>query len=236
MVAQPVLPAGGVLELERGKVVFSRHVYGGPAAREPSLEGPLAARTRCYSRPPPMAQETTIYDLMLLLSTEASDEQREKLLADVEAAIPAGGGSVERKDEWGRRPLTFRIRHQTEADYHLLQFSGPPALLESLSHSLRIADGVLRFRIIKVLPGQPPPPESAPIVASVAPPAASARGGSGGGSGRRRGIATRLAGRRPSWPTAPMWRNRHVRGCGVTARQRFSPFSGENRGCRLRRA
>ncbi len=137
-----------------------------------------------------MAQDTTIYDLMLLFSTEVSDEQRAKLLADVEAAIPAGGGSVERKDEWGRRPLAFRIRHQTEAEYHLLQFSGPPALLESLSHSLRIADGVLRFRIIKVLPGQPPPPESAPVVASVAAPASAA-------------TATAPAPTAPAAPSAP---------------------------------
>jgi small subunit ribosomal protein S6 len=118
-----------------------------------------------------MPQETTIYDLILLLSSTASDEQRAKILADVEAAIPAGGGSIEHRTDWGTRPLTFRIRHQTEAEYHLLQFTGPPSLLESLSHSLRIDDGVLRFRIIKVLPGQPPAPDSVPVVASVAAPA-----------------------------------------------------------------
>ena len=55
----------------------------------------------------------------------------------------------------GPAPMTYRINHQAEAEYHLLQFTGPPALLESLSHSLRIADAVLRFRIIKVLPGTP---------------------------------------------------------------------------------
>ncbi len=87
-----------------------------------------------------------------------------KIVADVETAIGAAGGSVERKDDWGVRPLTFRINHETEADYHLLQFTGPTSLLESLSHSLRIADNVLRFRIIKDLPGTPAAPESPPPV------------------------------------------------------------------------
>ena len=65
--------------------------------------------------------------------------------------------------------MAYRINHQGEAEYHLLQFTGPPSLLETLSHSLRIADGVLRFRIIKVIPGTPPAPDSAPpVIAPVA--------------------------------------------------------------------
>ena len=119
-----------------------------------------------------MAKEPTIYDLMLLLSTSAEDERRAQILANVEAAIQNGGGRIERNDDWGSRPLPYRIRHQREAEYHLLQFSGPTSLLEALSHDLRIADGVLRFRIIKVLPGQPNPPESAPPVVAQAVPAA----------------------------------------------------------------
>jgi small subunit ribosomal protein S6 len=111
-----------------------------------------------------MAHSAPLYDLTLLLSTSAEDERRTKIVADTEKAIAAAGGSVERKDDWGTRPMTYRIDHQTDAEYHLLQFTGPPSLLESLSHTLRIDDGVLRFRIIKVLPGTPPAPDSPPPV------------------------------------------------------------------------
>lgn len=119
-----------------------------------------------------MAEQTPLYDLTLLLSTSAPDEERSRILSEVEAAISSGGGSVERNQDWGTRPMTYRIAHQSDAEYHLLQFTGPPSLLESLNHSLRIADGVLRFRIIKVVPGTPPAPESAPPV--IAPVAAAA--------------------------------------------------------------
>ena len=107
-----------------------------------------------------------LYDLTLLLSTSAPDEERARILSEVESAISGGGGAIERNDDWGVRPMTYRISHQRDAEYHLLQFTGPPALLESLSHSLRIADEVLRFRIIKVTPGTPPAPDSAPPVIS----------------------------------------------------------------------
>jgi small subunit ribosomal protein S6 len=114
-----------------------------------------------------MAKQAPLYDLMLLLSTTVEDERRAKILSDVEAQVSAAG-SIERNDQWGTRALLYEIKHQKEAEYHLLQFKGPTTLLEALSHSLRITDGVLRFRIIKVLPGTPAPPESAPPVAAVA--------------------------------------------------------------------
>ncbi len=115
-----------------------------------------------------MPDTATLYDLTLLLSLSAPDEQRAKIVSDVETAISAGGGSVERRDDWGQRPLAYRINHEAEAVYHLLQFTGPSSLLESLTHSLGIADGVLRFRIIRVLPGTPPAPDSAPPIVAVA--------------------------------------------------------------------
>jgi small subunit ribosomal protein S6 len=118
-----------------------------------------------------MPQESPTYDLMLLLSTGVEDERRAKILQDVEGTITGGEGSIVHNADWGTRPLTFRIQHQTEAEYHLLQFTGPTSLLESLGHNLGITDGVLRHRIIKVLPGTPPPP-TPERVAPPAPPAA----------------------------------------------------------------
>ena len=115
-----------------------------------------------------MAKEAPIYDLVLLLSENTDDDQRQKILVDVQSAITSAGGSIERDDDWGRRPLSYEIRHQPEAEYHLLQFHAPPTLIEELSHTLRITDGVLRFRVIKVRPGTPAAPSTPPpVVAAV---------------------------------------------------------------------
>jgi small subunit ribosomal protein S6 len=122
-----------------------------------------------------MATQPPLYDLVLLLSTTAPEEQRTKILSDVESKITAAQGSIERQDDWGQRPMAYRINHQPDADYHLLQFKAPPTLIETLSHDLRITDGVVRFRVIKNLPGTPPAPDGAPpVVATAAPPASGA--------------------------------------------------------------
>lgn len=111
-----------------------------------------------------MPTDPRLYDLVLVLSMTAEDERRATILTNVETQISDGGGVIHRKDNWHTRPLTFEIRHQKEGEYHLLQFNGDPALLEALSHNLRIDDAVLRFRIIKVAPGTPAAPDSPPPV------------------------------------------------------------------------
>ena len=122
-----------------------------------------------------MAAQSPLYDLVVLLSTTAPEEQRTKILSDVETKITSAQGSIERRDDWGQRPMAYRINHQPDADYHLLQFTAPPTLIETLSHDLRITDGVVRFRVIKNLPGTPPAPDSPPpVIATAAPPASGA--------------------------------------------------------------
>ncbi|MGH2914024.1 MAG: 30S ribosomal protein S6 [Solirubrobacteraceae bacterium] len=103
-----------------------------------------------------------VYDLMLVLSTAAEDDRRAKILEAVATQIADAGGKVERQDDWHTRTMAYEIDHQGEGEYHLLQLTGPTELLESLSHNLRIDDAVLRFRIIRVLPGTPPAPDPPP--------------------------------------------------------------------------
>ena len=99
------------------------------------------------------------YDLVLLLDTEAEADARAKIVAEATAAIGAQGELL-RHDVWGDRTLTYPIDHKTTAEYHLLQFhAGTPELLRGLDRSLRIADGVVRFRIVKLKPGTPAAPD-----------------------------------------------------------------------------
>jgi small subunit ribosomal protein S6 len=104
-----------------------------------------------------------LYDLMLLLDAAAPEERRQEILAEVQGMIGDGGAVTEIHD-WGNRRLTFEIDHRPEADYKLLRFEGENELLDRLNHSLRIMDGVLRFRIIRQKPGGPEvPPRPEPL-------------------------------------------------------------------------
>jgi small subunit ribosomal protein S6 len=114
-----------------------------------------------------MSATAPTYDLVMLLDPQAEDDARQRPLADARAAIESEGELL-RHDDWGDRALTYPIDHRSSAEYHLLQFHvGSPELLRTLDRSLRIADEVLRFRIIKLKPGVPEPPD----MRTTAPPA-----------------------------------------------------------------
>jgi small subunit ribosomal protein S6 len=98
-----------------------------------------------------------LYDLMLLIDPTAPEERRNAAVSEAESLINSGGELVGSYD-WGTRRMAYEIDHRPEADYRLYQFQGDNALLDRLNQRLRILDGVLRFRIIKIKPGQPTPP------------------------------------------------------------------------------
>ena len=94
-----------------------------------------------------------------MLDPEAPDEARERVADDVRKQIESAG-TLERSDGWGMRKLAYEIRQRTEADYRYYRFQAEPDLLQRLDHSLKIAEGTLRFRIFRIDPDAPtaPPP------------------------------------------------------------------------------
>jgi small subunit ribosomal protein S6 len=115
-----------------------------------------------------MAKKNPTYDLTLLLDTSVDEDQKQKIISDTETTIRASGEVVGTHD-WGVRTTAFVMDKRTDAEYHLIQFHGKPELLASLDHTLRITDGVQRFRIIKLAPGVGAPPDlrNTPAIAPI---------------------------------------------------------------------
>jgi small subunit ribosomal protein S6 len=103
------------------------------------------------------------YELVLMLDPGLPETERAKLAQEAKAQIEAGG-TLKAENNWGLRKMAYEIQQRTEADYRWFRFECEAALLGTLDHNLKIADGVLRFRIFKVDPDAP----------SIAPPAAGA--------------------------------------------------------------
>lgn len=101
-----------------------------------------------------------------MLDPQLDAPARDALAQEARGQIEASG-SLKHENTWGLRKMAYEIDHRTEADYRWMRFEAPTELLDSLDHNLKIADGVLRFRIFKVDP-------DAPVIV---PPAATAAPG-----------------------------------------------------------
>jgi small subunit ribosomal protein S6 len=94
------------------------------------------------------------YELVLMLDPQLEGAARDALAQEARGQIEAKG-SLKHENVWGLRKMAYEINHRTEADYRWMRFEAPSELLDSLDHNLKIADGVLRFRIFKVDSGAP---------------------------------------------------------------------------------
>jgi small subunit ribosomal protein S6 len=104
------------------------------------------------------------YELVLMLDPQLDAPARDALAQDARGQIE-GSGSLKGENSWGLRKMAYEINRRTEADYRWFRFEAPSELLDSLDHNLKIADGVLRFRIFKTEAGAPtivPPAGNAP--------------------------------------------------------------------------
>jgi small subunit ribosomal protein S6 len=104
------------------------------------------------------------YELVLMLDPQLDAPARDALAQQARGQIE-GAGSIKGENSWGLRKMAYEINRRTEADYRWYRFEGSNELLETLDHELKIADGVLRFRIFKVEANTPtlvPPAVAAP--------------------------------------------------------------------------
>jgi len=99
-----------------------------------------------------------------MLDPGQDEPARDALAQDARARIEAAG-TLKHENKWGLRKMAYEIELRNEADYRWFRFEGPTELLDELNHNLKIADGVLRFRIFKVDSSSPvmvPPAVGAP--------------------------------------------------------------------------
>ncbi len=108
-----------------------------------------------------------------MLDPEIPEERRDQIASDARKRIESGG-SLKHDTTWGMRKMAYEIEQRTEADYRFFRFETEGGLLDDLNHNLRIADGVLRFRVFKVDPRAPAIAPPAPVAMAAATPA---RGG-----------------------------------------------------------
>jgi small subunit ribosomal protein S6 len=104
------------------------------------------------------------YELVLMLDPGRDAAGRDAVAQEAKKQIEAGG-MLKHENEWGLRKLAYEIAQRNEADYRWYRFEAPAELLDQLNHNLKIAEGVLRFRIFKVdadAPVMAPPATAAP--------------------------------------------------------------------------
>ncbi|MBK8131598.1 MAG: 30S ribosomal protein S6 [Gammaproteobacteria bacterium] len=88
------------------------------------------------------------YEIVFLVHPDQS-EQVGAMTDRYAGVIEAGGGTIHRREDWGRRPLAYPIQKIHKAHYVLLNVECGADTISEIDTAFRYNDAVLRSLIIK---------------------------------------------------------------------------------------
>lgn len=90
------------------------------------------------------------YELVYILSPDATEQDVADLHTQVESIIARYQGELVKTENWGRRKLAFRIGKHREGTYVLEVFKGTGELTKELDRRLKVIDSVIRHLCVRV--------------------------------------------------------------------------------------
>ncbi len=91
-----------------------------------------------------------LYDIVVLVTPDLSDEDASKLAGEYKKILTDGGATVVKEEPWGRRRLAFPIGRKREAHYVYWQVDSPPAAVAEAERRMGLSDQVLRHLAVRV--------------------------------------------------------------------------------------
>jgi small subunit ribosomal protein S6 len=90
------------------------------------------------------------YESVFIARQDISAEQADALATDFTNIVTSQGGQVTKKEYWGLRSMSFKIKKNRKGHYTLLNIDAPaPAILE-MERQMRIHEDILRFLTVRV--------------------------------------------------------------------------------------
>ena len=90
------------------------------------------------------------YELVYVVSPDATDDQVTELQTQVEGIVQRLEGQIEKTDNWGRRKLAYEIGHHKEGTYVLHVINGSGELMKEIDRRLKVFDLVIRHLVVRV--------------------------------------------------------------------------------------
>ena len=90
------------------------------------------------------------YELMFIVRPDMAEEDLDKLIATLEAVVPASGGTVKGIDKMGKRRLAYTVRKFHDGMYVLMTIEGGGATVHELERRLRVTEPVIKFITVRV--------------------------------------------------------------------------------------
>ena len=91
-----------------------------------------------------------LYESVLIARQDISAGQVDTLADEMEKIITDNGGSVARREYWGLRSLTYRMKKNRKGHYVMFNLDAPSDAVQEMERNLRLHEDVLRYMTIRL--------------------------------------------------------------------------------------
>ncbi len=91
-----------------------------------------------------------LYECVLIARNDVTQQQVEAVADQVATQLETEGGAIQKREYWGLRALSYRIKKNRKGHYMLLGLNAPPASVKEIERQLGLNEDILRFMTIRV--------------------------------------------------------------------------------------
>jgi small subunit ribosomal protein S6 len=92
----------------------------------------------------------TLYENVFIARQDISGQQVDALADSFTQLIADNGGEVKKREYWGLRNLSYRMRKNRKGHYVLMNIAAPAAAITELERTMRINEDVIRYLTLRV--------------------------------------------------------------------------------------
>lgn len=93
---------------------------------------------------------TREYETIFILKPDVTNEVIGATNSKIRGVLEAGGGTLLKIENWGRRKLAYEVKKQLKGIYIFFRYLGNPGLVEEIERNLHLTDSVIRQYSVKI--------------------------------------------------------------------------------------
>ena len=90
-----------------------------------------------------------LYESMFIIDPGQSEEDVVKITEKMEGIISANGGVVERRENMGKKKLSYEVLKNSDGFYVLIYLTASPQVVTELERNYKVTDSVIKYMTVR---------------------------------------------------------------------------------------
>jgi len=89
------------------------------------------------------------YELCFILRSDLPEDEVENEIKNIEKTLINAGCNIIKKENWGRKTLSYPIKKRQEGIYYIFYLTAPGTIKQIIEENLKLRENILRYLLIR---------------------------------------------------------------------------------------